>query len=102
MLSHFSHVQFFATPWTVTHKAPRSMGFSRQKYWSGLPFPSPGDLPNPGIESTSFTSPTLAGGFFTTSVLGNLIKFEILNIYYFLLYILKTKEVVTMRIGKLF
>ena len=67
MPSHFSHVQFFATPWNVAHKAPRSMGFSRQKYWSGLPFPSPGELPNPGIESTSFMSPTLAGGFFTTS-----------------------------------
>ena len=39
-----------ATPWTVAHQAPLSMGFSRQEYWSGLPFPSPGDLPNPGIE----------------------------------------------------
>ena len=44
-----------------------SMGFSQQKYWSGLPFPSPGDLPHPGIKSVSLTSPTLAGGFFTTS-----------------------------------
>ena len=44
-----SHVQLFATPWTVSYQAPRSMGFSRQEYWSGLPFPSPGDLPNPGI-----------------------------------------------------
>ena len=43
----------FATPWTVTHQASLSMGFSRQEYWSGLPFPSPGDLPNPGIEPTS-------------------------------------------------
>ena len=40
-LSHFSHVRFFATPWTVAHQAPLSMGFSRQEYWSGLPFPSP-------------------------------------------------------------
>ena len=48
-----SHVQLFATPWTVTHQAPPSMGFSRQEYWSGLPFPSPGDLPNPGIEPRS-------------------------------------------------
>ena len=42
-----------ATPWTVAHQAPLSMGFSRQEYWSGLPFPSPGDLPNPGIEPRS-------------------------------------------------
>ena len=48
-----SHVQLFATLWTVAHQAPPSMGFSRQKYWSGLPFPSPGDLPNPGIEPRS-------------------------------------------------
>ena len=41
------------TPWTVAHEAPLSMGFSRQEYWSGLPFPSPGDLPNPGIEPGS-------------------------------------------------
>ena len=64
----FSHVQLFATPWTVACQAPLSMGFSRQEYWSGLPFPSLGDLPNPGIEPTSLTSPALAGGFFTTSV----------------------------------
>ena len=48
-----SRVQLFATPWTVTHQAPLSMGFSRQEYWSGLPLPSPGDLPNPGIEPRS-------------------------------------------------
>ena len=48
-----SRVRLFATPWTVAHQAPQSMGFSRQEYWSGLPFPSPGDLPNPGIESRS-------------------------------------------------
>ena len=46
-------VRLFATPWTVAHKAPLSMGFSRQEYWSGLPFPSPGDLPNPGIKPRS-------------------------------------------------
>ena len=46
-------VQLFATPWTVDHQAPLSMGFSRQEYWRGLPFPSPGDLPNPGIEPRS-------------------------------------------------
>ena len=48
-----SRVQLFATPWTVAHQAPPSMGFSRQEYWSGLPFPSPGDLPDPGIEPRS-------------------------------------------------
>ena len=53
MLSCFSRVQLFATPWTVAHQAPLSMGFSRQEYWSGLPFPSPGDLPNSGIEPRS-------------------------------------------------
>ena len=53
----------FATPWTVAHQAPLSMGFSRQEYWSGLPFLSPGDLPNTGMEPTS---PALAGKFFTT------------------------------------
>ena len=50
-----SCVQVFATPWTVAHQATLSMGFSRQEYWSGLPFPSPGDLPKPGIEPMSPT-----------------------------------------------
>ena len=45
-----SRVQLFATPWTVAYQAPPTMGFSRQEYWSVVPFPSPGDLPNPGIE----------------------------------------------------
>ena len=45
-----SRVRLFATPWTVAHKPPLSMAFSRQEYWSGSPFPSPGDLPDPGIE----------------------------------------------------
>ena len=48
-----NRVPLFATPWTVAYQAPPSMGFSRQEYWSGLPFPSPGDLPNPGIEPRS-------------------------------------------------
>ena len=46
----FSHVQLFATSWTVAYQAPPSMGFSRQECWTGLPFPSPGDLPGPGIK----------------------------------------------------
>ena len=54
-------------PWTVAHQAPLSMGFSRQEYWNGLLFPPPGDLPDPGIEPASLTSPALAGRFFTTS-----------------------------------
>ena len=57
LLSCFSCVRFCATPWTVAHQAPPSMGFSRQEYWSGLPFPSPGDFPNPGIEPRSPTFP---------------------------------------------
>ena len=48
-----SRVRIFATPWTVAHQAPLFMGFSRQEYWSGLPFPSPGDHPNPGIKPQS-------------------------------------------------
>ena len=66
VLNHFSRVQLFATPWTVAHQAPLSMGFSRQECWSGLSSPPPGDLPNPGIKPTSLMSPALAGGFFRT------------------------------------
>ena len=54
-MKSLSCVRLFATPWTVAHQAPPSMGFSRQEYWSGLPFPSPGDLPDPGIEPRSST-----------------------------------------------
>ena len=53
IVKSLSRVLLFATPWTVAYQAPPSMGFSRQEYWSGLPFPSPGDLPNPGIEPKS-------------------------------------------------
>ena len=49
VLSHFSHIFLFATPWTVVWQVPLTMGFSRQEYWSGLPFPFPGNLPHPGI-----------------------------------------------------
>ena len=62
-----SHVLLLATPWTIACWAPLSMDLFRQKYWSKLPFPTLGDLPNPGIEPASLTSPALAGGFFTTS-----------------------------------
>ena len=59
-----------ADPWTVAHQAPLSMEFYRQECWSGLSFPPPGDLPNPGIKPVSLMSPILAGGFFTTSTQG--------------------------------
>ena len=52
-MKSLSRVQLFATPWTLAYQTPQSMEFSRQEYWSGLPFPSPGDLPNPGIEPRS-------------------------------------------------
>ena len=69
MLLLFSHLVMsdtFVTPWTVAHQAPLSMGFSRQEYWSGLPFPPPGDLPNPGMEPESPAFPALAYKFFST------------------------------------
>ena len=62
-----SHARFFVTPWTVTRQAPLSMVFSRQDYWSGWPFPTPGDLPHPGIEPKSLAPLALAGRFFTNS-----------------------------------
>ena len=67
VLSHFSHVQLFATLWTVAHQAPLSMEFSKQVYWSGLSRPPPGNLLDRRIEHTSLTTPALAVGFFITS-----------------------------------
>ena len=67
MLSCFSRVWLCATLWTVACQAPLSMGFSRQEYWGGLLCPPPADLPDPGIEPKSLTSPALAGEFFTAS-----------------------------------
>ena len=64
------------TAWTVACQAPLSMDFFRQECWSGLPFPSPGDLPNPGIEPTSLMSPALAGVFFIPETLGKLLLEE--------------------------
>ena len=66
MLSRFRRVWLFVTPWTIVHQAPLFLGFFRQEYCSGLLYPSPRDLPNPGIGPMSLTSPALAGGFFTT------------------------------------
>ena len=77
MLSCFSHVRLFATLLPTVCQAPLSVGFSRQESWSGLPFPAPGDLPDPGIEPTSVRSPALAGGFFTISA-----AWEALNLFY--------------------
>ena len=64
ILSHFNHVGLFAI-WAVARQFPLCMGFSRQEYWSGLPCPPPGDLPNPGIKPASLISPLRAGRFFT-------------------------------------
>ena len=61
-----SHVQLFATPYTIAHQAPLSVEFSRKEYWSGLPFPTSGDLPDPGIKPTFPKSPALVDGLFTT------------------------------------
>ena len=74
-----SRVQFFVTPWTVTCQAPPPMEFSRQEYWSGLTFPTPGDLPDPGIESVSPAYLALASGFFTTVPPGNIFSNLILR-----------------------
>ena len=65
-----SHVRFFATPWTVAHQTPLYMEFSKQGYWSELPFLTAGDFPDPRIEPSSSVSPALADGFFTTAPLG--------------------------------
>ena len=68
VLSRFSRVQLFVTPWTVAYQVTLSVGFSRQEYWSGLSCSPPGDLPDPGIKPGSLTSPALAGGFFTPNI----------------------------------
>ena len=81
-----SRVRLFATPWTVAYQGPLSMGFSRQEYWSGLPFPSPGYLPNPGIEPRSSA---LQADALPSEPPGKPIKFH--EVHY-LNYILKTKQ----------
>ena len=77
-----SHVRLFATPWTVAYKPPPPMRFSRQEYWSGLPFPSPGDLPNPGIEPRS---PTLQADALPSEPPGDMRELQ----YIFLSYVNK-------------
>ena len=76
--SCLSHVLLFAITWTVAHKAPLSMGFSRQEYWSGLSCPPPGDLPSPGIKPVSLMSLVLAGRFFATSTIWETHLFQVL------------------------
>ena len=78
VLSHFSHVQLFVTPWTTAHQAPLSTGLPRQEYWSGVSVPSSGDHPNPGIKPVSLMSPALAGRFFTTDTTWKLLGFNLL------------------------
>ena len=87
----------FLTPWTIVHQAPESMEFSCQEYWSGFPFPSPGDLPNPRMETVS---PALVGGFFTTEPLGKSFTsftfsiFSVLCVCFFTDLVLSTPKVV--------
>ena len=69
-MKSLSRVQLFVTPWTVAYQAPLFMGFSGREYWSGMPFPSPGDLSNPGIEPES---PTLQADILPTEIQGKLI-----------------------------
>ena len=80
------------TLWTVAHQAPLSMGFPRQEYWSGLPFPSPGDLSDPGIEPTSLVLPALAGRFFTTAPPGKPQSSLQSSIYFTILTFTFTKQ----------
>ena len=81
LLCVLSCVPAFATPWAVGCQAPLSMGFPRQEYCRGLPFRSPGDLPDPGIELASLVSPALAGGWFTTEPPGKPITYTHYYIY---------------------
>ena len=76
-----SLVQLLEIPWTVACQAPLSMEFSRQEYWNGLPFPPPGDLPNPGIKLTSPASPALAVDSLPLSHLGSPVYIQIYVIY---------------------
>ena len=83
-----SRVRLFVTPWTVAHQAPPSMGFSRQEYWSGLPFPSPGDLPDPGIKPRS---PTLQAGALASEPSGKPNGYTV-SLYFLMTNSLHSKE----------
>ena len=76
-MKSLSRVRLFEAPWTVAYQAPPSMGFSRQEYWSGVPFPSPGDLPNSGIEPWS---PALQADALTSELPGKLVAFQYIHI----------------------
>ena len=78
-----SHVQLFGIPRIVANKTPLSMEFAKQEYWSGLPFPTPEDLPNPGIEPVSLEPPALAGGFFTIVPSGKPLSLKFLKMHCF-------------------
>ena len=79
VLSHSVVSDSLRPPWTVARQAPLSVGLSRQEYWSGLPFPSPGDHPDPRIELMSLVSPALASGFFTTAPPGKPALWHMVN-----------------------
>ena len=104
LLGCFSHAQLFATAWTIAHQAPPSMGFYRHEYWSGLPCPPPGDLPDPGIKPASPVSPALAGGFFTTELPGKhfcyILTYFIYKIHATLCppFLYKTREIIIITI----
>ena len=85
LLSRFSRIRLFATLWTTARQVSQSMGFSRQEYWSGLPRPPPGDLPDPGIETALLTSLTLSGRFFTTGATWKTLSVCIIHIAVLLL-----------------
>ena len=76
-----SHVRLFVASWTGAHQAPVSIGFSRQEYRSGLPFPPPGDLPDPGIEPTCLMSPSLADGLFTSGATWEALACELIEVH---------------------
>jgi len=78
----FSQSQLFETPWTVAYQAPLSMGFFPQEYCSALPFPPPGDLPDPGIESPCLATPALAGRLFTTTLEVKILNSSYQNIHF--------------------
>ena len=81
-MNSLNRVRLFVTPWTVAYQALRFMGYSREEYWSGLPFPSPGDLPDPGIEPGS---PALQADTLPSELSGK--PHEIIYIYYIYIYI---------------
>ena len=87
-----SRVLLFATSWTITHQALLSMEFSRQGYWSGLPFPPLADLPNPGTELEAPESPALVGGFFTTESPGKPLKRQSFSYVVFILCVYSITE----------